>query len=75
MAACVKDPELTGALRAGKGDPVTPTTRSTNNQKDESSSGEVRDEVVRLERLKMTMLREFVESRRTKPKNLAVGNP
>ena len=73
MAACVKDPALTGALLAGKGDPVTPTTRSTNNRKDESSSGEVRDEVVRLERLKMTMLREFVEKSKNEAKELSSG--
>ena len=73
MAACVKDPELTGALLAGKGDPVTPTTRSTNNRKDESSSGEVRDEVVRLERLKMTMLRAFVEKSKNEAKEPSSG--
>ena len=62
MAACVKDPVLTGASLAGKEDPVTPTTRSTNHLKDESSSGETKD-ILRLEHLKEIMLREWVAKR------------
>ena len=63
MAACVKDPELTGAHLAGKEDPVTPTTRSTNNRKDDSSSGEVRDQVARLMRLKGLLLDEVAKAK------------
>ena len=59
MAACVKDPVLTGAPLAGKEDPVTPTTRSTIQRKDDSSSGEAKD-IQRLEYLKEIMLREWV---------------
>jgi hypothetical protein len=61
MAACVKDPVLTGASLAGKEDPVTPATRSTNHLKDDSSSGETKD-IIRLEHLKEIMLREVAKA-------------
>ena len=63
MAACVKDPVLTGAPLAGKEDPVTPATRSTNNRKDDSSSGEARDQVARLLHLKGLLLHEVAKAR------------
>ena len=62
MAACVKDPVLTGASLAGKEDPVTPTTRRTNHQVDDSSSGETKD-ILRMEHLREIMLREVEKAK------------
>ena len=71
MAACVKDPVLTGASLAGKENPVTPTTRRTSHQVDDSSSGEMKD-ILRVERLKEMMLRE-VERPRPKPQSITAA--
>ena len=62
MAACVKDPVLTGASLAGKENPVTPTTRRTSHHVDDSSSGEMKD-ILRVERLKEMMLREVEKAK------------